>query len=331
MGRAVRVGFAGFSWPGLYGEPAELSLERAAAASMEVVQFREPTALSPSLDVHRLTEIRTSAESFGLSVEMGVTYFELVGDRAADTVAAKFDACLAAGFREISTHTGLDRFDPAESMESQLDRLTRALEVAAPGFAEHGAHLNLETHEDLTSDEVVRVIDRLDPGIVGVTLDIANFAVNAEDPVQATRRVAQRVRQTHLEDFRLHLVPSGIRRVTCPPGHGAIDWTAIVGILAGLARPPTLCLELHRGQFDAAVFDETWIECHPDLRVSELAGQLAAAVAETERRGTDVVDRGPWPVPYGASPTHERVAAIDAGVSRLRAELERNPSPDIKT
>jgi sugar phosphate isomerase/epimerase len=325
----VRVGFAGFAWPGLYGQPAELSLERAAAASLEVVQFREPTALSPDLDVHRLTEIRTSAESLGLNVEIGVTYFELVGERAADTVAAKFDACLAAGFTEISTHTGLDRFDPTESMESQLDRLTRALEVAATRFAEHGAHLNLETHEDLTSDEVVRVIDRLDPGIVGVTLDIANFAVNAEDPVQATRRVSQRVRQTHLEDIRLHLVPSGIRRLTCPAGHGAIDWTAIVDILAGLDRRPTLCVELHRGQFDAAVFDQTWIEGHPDLRVGELAGALATAVAETERRGNGVVDRGPWPVPYGAGTTTERVAAIDAGVSRLRAELAGYGSLDI--
>jgi sugar phosphate isomerase/epimerase len=317
----MKIGFAGYSWPGHYGQRAELSLEQGAAAGLEVMQFLEPTALSPELRAARLAEIRAAGASLGLELEIGITYLELAGDRPAATVLEKLEACLEAGFTELSTLTKLDRFDAIEPMTAQLDRLTAALESVGPMFERHGAHLNLETHEDLTSDEVVGVIERLDPEIFGVTLDIANFAVNAEDPIAATRRVAPWVRQTHLEDLRLHLVPSGIRRLTCPVGQGILDWAAVVAIVAALERPPNLCVELHRGQFQADVFEPRWIERHPDLRVAELASQLAAAASGAERRGGPALDRGPWPVPYGSAPHSERVAAIQTGATRLREEL----------
>jgi sugar phosphate isomerase/epimerase len=314
----VRFGFAGYSWPGLHGQPGELSLQCGAEAGLEVMQFLEPTALSPGLSATRLMEIRAEAQSLGLDLELGITHFELSGNRPTAVVFQKLQTCLAAGVTEISTLTKLDRFDPVEPMTGQLDRLTGALESLQPLLTAHGAHLNLETHEDLTSDEVARVIDRLDPTAIGVTMDVANFAVNAEDPIAATRRIAPRIRQTHLEDIRLHLVERGIRRITHPIGDGILDWSVLLGLLGELERPPTVCVELHRGQFDADVFDPQWIDCHPDLRAGELAGCLAEAVAGAIQRGDGVVDRGPWPTPVGAAPQAERVQAIVAGLKRLR-------------
>lgn len=125
------------------------------------------------------------------------------------------------------------------------------------------------------------------------------------------------MRQTHLEDFTHHFVPAGLRRITCPVGDGVIDWAAIVELLASLPSPPALCLELHRGQYDAEVFEPDWIAAHPDLRVAELAGAVALAVRHAERTGTAIVDRGPWPVPVGAAPHADRVGALASGAAHL--------------
>lgn len=314
----MRVGFAGYSWPGTHGQPAEVTLEQVAAHGLEVMQFLEPAFLSQTLDPGRLSEIRRAGDAIGVDVELGISELMFTGNDCTETTRHRIDACLAAGFTEISAFTKLDRFDPREPMRSQLDRLTRALGALTDALTGHGAHLNLETHEDLTSDEVAGVLQRLDPEAIGVTLDVANLAVHAEDPVAATRRVAPWVRQTHLADVRLHLVPRGVRRITRPVGEGAIDWAAIVGALADLPRPPSLCLEIHRGQYDADVFDPRWIACHPDLRVAELAGHLADAVAGAQSRG-EVVDHGDWPVPLGRAPHAERIAGILAGAASLRA------------
>lgn len=318
----MRIGLACAAFPGAEATP-ERTLELARSAGFGAVQFLTPHAISPTLDVSALRAARDEGTALGLDVEIGVSHFRLAGDRAAPDVERRLDACVAAGWREISAFTKLNRFDASEPMERQLDRLVRALDRLAPSLREVGAHVNIETHEDVTSFEVLRVVERVGSDVVGITLDVANLAVSAEDPVAAAQRLAPHVRQTHLGDVTLHFVPRGVRRTVCEIGAGVVDWHGVLGILIAESPTTNFCIEIHRGQYDAEIFCDGWIARHPDLSVEELAAFVARTVDCTERQSGPVVDRSAWPVPLGDQGPETRQAAIAAGATHLRSVLTR--------
>ena len=96
--------------------------------------------------------------------------------------------------------------------EEQLQATERFLKKLAPIARDLGIHMNVETHEEITTWEVVRLVEAVGPDVMGVTFDVANVLQRGEDPVAAAHRVGPYVRQTHLKDFALTFVEEGILR-----------------------------------------------------------------------------------------------------------------------
>ncbi len=48
----------------------------------------------------------------------------------------------------------------------------------------------IETHADLTVDELLGLLDRLDPDVFGVTVDTGNLVMRLDDPVVAVERLS---------------------------------------------------------------------------------------------------------------------------------------------
>lgn len=255
MTTAVRVGTDSTKLPGGVSRDAVWIMERVAELGLEGVFFRDMTDLSRTLDPTELRDAMDAASDLQIYVEAGAgkvnpfatpedPSIRLLGE--GDWVAGmrrKLIAAADCGISEVWAATanyqfrlrGLracDRFRTDAPWPEQLTATAKVLSSLAPTLRDLGLHLNLETHEEITSSEAVRLVEEAGPDAFGITFDTANVIVRGEDPVAAARRVAPYMRQTHLRDVVLIPTDSGIGRFVVPIGEGVIEWAPLLDELA---------------------------------------------------------------------------------------------------
>lgn len=309
--------------------------DRAHAEGLEGLFFRALLHVSQTLDAGELAEVKAHADHLGMYVEAGlgrVNPFNVgespelraLGD--GDTLLGYrriIEAAAAIGVTELWAETATikpyggrfayDRFRTDVPWEEQLEATIRLLRRIAPIAKANGIHVNLETHEEITSFELVRIVEAVGPDAVGITYDTANLLQRVEHPVWTARRVAPYVRQTHIKDAAVFHVPDGMNFQMRPNGGGMVDLGEILPILF-LANPDlNLSLEVRdysgiaglprRGGDRAAMmslYEPTWQAGHPDLEVPELFAFLGLAqdwaqrVESGEVPGYDEYAAAPW-------------------------------------
>jgi sugar phosphate isomerase/epimerase len=135
----------------------------------------------------------------------------------------------AAEYGPINTgYWCYDRFRTDVTWEEQLSATERFLKRLAPIARDLGIHMNLETHEEITSFEVVRLVEAVGPDSMGITFDTGNVTQRGEDSLAAARRIAPYVRQTHLKDVVQVRAEDGLRRQVRACGYGLVDFATIV-------------------------------------------------------------------------------------------------------
>ena len=295
--RQVRIGTDTSKFPGAPDHDALWVVEQAHRVGLDGVFFRSVFELSPTADVAQLRDVVAAATDLGLYVEVGTAKVNPFATPEAPEIRAFGDgdyllgmtrliqACAAAGVHELWSATanykfdipgrlGCDRFRTDVTWPEQLAATAKVLDRLGPVLRDTGCHLNLETHEEITSFELVRLVTDAGPDAFGITFDTANVLIRAEDPVAAARRVAPYMRQTHVRDAALFFTGEGIVRMLQPCGEGVIDWPALLGAL--LADAPRLCLSIEgimdgRFQLPLSIYDPQWQAGHPDLTLREFA------------------------------------------------------------
>ncbi|MCX2750456.1 sugar phosphate isomerase/epimerase [Arthrobacter sp. MI7-26] len=308
-------------------------VDEAARRGLEGLFFRTMLDMSPTLDPGQLREIRARIDGHGMYLESGLgkvnTYalpetpeVRALGD--GDTLLGfrrMMEAAAAIGITELWVSTaGLkryggrlayDRFRTDVSWSDQLVAIEKFLQKLAPIARDLGVHLNAETHEEITSFELVRLVEAIGPDVMGITFDTGNPLHRAEHPTLVAQRVAPYVRQTHLKDFALFFDPKGLLRQSRPLGHGVVDLRAVLPILMAVNPDLNLSLEaaestggprpnFERPATPIALYDPEWIAGHPDLTVPELADYLslvqrfADRVAEGSAGSWEEFDQRPY-------------------------------------
>ena len=79
-------------------------------------------------------------------------------------------------------YVAYDRFRTDVTWDDQIEAMIKFITMLAPLLKDLGCRLNLETHGDETSFEALRMIERLGPDILGVTLDTGNLPLQADLP-----------------------------------------------------------------------------------------------------------------------------------------------------
>jgi sugar phosphate isomerase/epimerase len=112
------------------------------------------------------------------------------------------EACVALGRTDLHVVTGTyaDRFRADVPWAAQLAAIRDFLGEVAPMLADLGVRLDVETHEETTTVELLRLIEEFGPDRIGLTFDTGNVIVQGEDPVTVSRTIAPYVRQTHVKD-----------------------------------------------------------------------------------------------------------------------------------
>ncbi|GAB7004999.1 sugar phosphate isomerase/epimerase [Nocardioides sp. AN3] len=341
----MKVGVDGRKLPGAATRGPLENLEAAAKLGMDGVFFRTVLDLTPDLDRGLLRDLRQRADELGLYLEMGLAKVnpyanaeapevrELGGGDYRRGMIAMMEVAAEIGCTELWVATAnykprlpgyfvFDRFRTDVTWPEQLEATERFLHSLAPAARDLGCHLNLETHEEITSFELVRLVEAVGPDTIGITFDTGNVIARAEDPVAAARRVAPYARMSHVRDIALFRTDYGIGRMLAPCGEGVIDWPEVLRILA--AHNPDLQLSIENSRdrtvMPMHVEDEVWLAAHPDLTDEELA-EVLRLTQEYEDRAA----RGELPTPeYLLSHPcgeAEQVRFIETTAAHLRAVL----------
>ena len=91
------------------------------------------------------------------------------------------------------------RFEPHGP---QIDILVEWFKEAVKVAEEYDVKLAVENHIDYTSDECVELLERVDSPYLGLNLDTGNFLRLLDDPIDGTRKLADKVLATHIKDLK---------------------------------------------------------------------------------------------------------------------------------
>lgn len=286
------VGAVRSSLPGNAGLDAPRLLELAVSSGMGGVLFNSIAEISPRLDAGQVGEVRREADRMGLRLSVNLGHVNpALPARCAPLIAAG-DGDMTAGVRRIgllAAQAGIgdvmftigrieDRFEAPVPWQDQLDGVRALAAAIGPQMREHGARLILKTHEEISSPEVLRLVEAAGAGNLAVALDPVNFPCRIEDAVAATRRLAAHVAQVHYDDATLRMEGDMMRRYLAPIGEGMLDWAAILAMLPDA----DVWIELHSGQFAMPVFDRAWLDAQPEIALPEYAAVVGAAVRAGE-------------------------------------------------
>lgn len=323
----MRVGLDTFTIRELNLDPFA-TLDYVREASLEGAQFGDLRSLSPGLDPGRLREVRAYADALGLYTHVSVpTCNPLLCGRPLDEqrseLARQVEAAAAHGWHELHSALGggPERYEHPMPWTEHLALSADLIRSLGPALRAHGSRIDLETHGDVTTFELVRLVEDVGPDIAGICLDTANVLCHAEDPVMAAERAAPYTHLTHTKDAIVYLNPTGYTRQGRPPGEGCLDWDRILPALAACSPDLPLSIEDHKWLFEFAVCDPAWLALHPDLTTAEMAAVMRL-VAECERRiGSGALEP---PDAYEAVPYVEQMAdRLRSGRDHLRAVLAR--------
>lgn len=269
-------------------------LDYAHSRGFEGVQFEELRSLSPALDHQELAALKARATELGLYTHVSVSavnpnLFTLSREELLARLGEEIKAASALGWREVRSHMGIlkNRLESQKPWAQHLDDSVSVLRELRPLLKQYNVRLNLESHSDSTTFELLQVINRIGPDYVGITLDTGNLLTHGEYPVEAVRRLAPYAHLTHAKDAYLFFSPKGFIRQGCPPGRGVVEWEKVISILAEYNPDINLSIEDHKKLFEINFGDPAWLSWHPDAPTYELGQlmRLAFTIQERQRAG----------------------------------------------
>jgi len=141
--------------------------------------------------------------------------------------------------------------------DTLIDNLHRVAEICRAAGFEPVVHPHAGTYIE-TADEIARVMDRIDPSVLGLCLDTGHFRFGGADPVQAVHDYHELIRHVHIKDCRTAvmdgvkaegkgLVEALRRGVFCPLGQGDAGIDAVIEALRERAYEGWLVIEQDQG------------------------------------------------------------------------------------
>ena len=183
-------------------------------------------------------------------------------------LARKLDAPI------LNTCFGLlkERTFSAPTLAEQIELTIQVLRELSLLAADHDVIITMELHVDLTSLELVHIIEAVDSAHVRVNLDTANALGLLEDPVDAARALAPYVHTTHFKDTCIYPTEEGYNWLGgAPLGRGLIDLPAVVEILYQANPDVHLNIEDSGGFIPIPMYDEAFLRSFTDLTPVRMA------------------------------------------------------------
>ncbi|MBI3315919.1 MAG: sugar phosphate isomerase/epimerase [Candidatus Omnitrophica bacterium] len=255
----------------------------------------------PGLSKTALTQLKKNTDKAGLFLSVDA---EVAGDSTfSETLAAASHYGESFVRVKLSKTLGGNRYltcaDPRESFTQTLHRLKQI----APLARNAGIKIAIENHQDVTSEELIRLIQEVGQDVLGVNFDTGSALATCEDPVEFASAIAPYLLNLHLKDYRLASGPQGFRLVRCSLGHGVVDFQAIFKV----AREHALSGTRASIELGAVVAREVhWLNpaywrAYPERTAGKLVPFLRLLLDRLE------ADESAWQTPWEREETHEQL------------------------
>ncbi len=272
----MKVGLDALTLKAVSLDPLEL-LELTRAHSLEGLHFS--ARLLEGCDDAYVERLAAEAQAHGLYLELagggvnprqsGRNAAEMVAEwKPLFTLARKLNAPI------LNTCFGLlkERTFASPTLAEQIELTTQALRELSLIAADYDVTITMELHVDLTSLELVRIIEDVNSERVRVNLDTANALGLLEDPVDAARTLAPYVHTTHFKDTCIYPTEEGYNwQGGAPLGRGLVDLPAVVEILYEANPNVHLNIEDSGGFIPIPMYDEAFLNSFTDLTPTRMA------------------------------------------------------------
>jgi inosose dehydratase len=242
----VDIGFEGteLGMPGFLGDAAAVH-ERLASRDLELVGSFLPQHFSRAerADEDRLW-LRDQLRLVMAGAPEGSNPFAILSDQFDEPGRRAFSG-------RIQEHP--ETWLSAARFNTLIDNLHRAAEVCRAEGLEPILHPHAGTYIE-TADEIARVVDRIDPSLIGLCLDTGHFRFGGADPAKAADDYHELIRHVHIKDCRTSVMDDvkregkgleeALRRgVFCPLGEGDSGIDAVIDALRAHAFSGWLVIE----------------------------------------------------------------------------------------
>lgn len=188
----IGLGTYAFFWQHSDRAPQPLNLagmlQRTRELGGEVFQICDYLPILDCSD-HDLRALRTSASDLGVVLELGTKGI------ATDHLSRYLKIADLLGAKVLRSMVYTPDHRPA------LAEAERLLKQVQPAFEASGVSIALETYEQLSSKDLVRLVESVGSKNVGICLDPANCVAALENPIDVIDRCAPYVVNMHVKDF----------------------------------------------------------------------------------------------------------------------------------
>ena len=205
-----------------------------------------------ALEAGRITKADFIREAAGLGAEVVSVY--LPGEDADDILAAAEGAAVALEFRtsgydDQKLATDLKRahslgasflrtmfrgryhYGDSEAQKEMLEAATANIRSIVPLLEELGMTLGVENHGDVTSPELIALVQAVASPRAGALLDFENSIPVFEDPHDTIETLAPYAVGLHVKDVDI-VLEGGVYAIPCVPmGEGILSWDRIMPVL----------------------------------------------------------------------------------------------------
>lgn len=125
-----------------------------------------------------------------------------------------------------------------------VEHCISVLRELAPKLREASLRIAVENHQDLDSNDLLKIVESVGPDVVGVNFDIGNAFSVCENPFNFAEKLGKYIINIHLKDYKLFKSEEGFRLVRCSLGEGSVDFRTILPELARNSPDAKMVVEL---------------------------------------------------------------------------------------
>jgi sugar phosphate isomerase/epimerase len=168
----------------------------------------------------------------------------------------------------------------ARLLRTMVTGPTWGLSEVLPRFERSGVTIALENYEQISTTELVGIVQRIAHPNLGICLDPGNSVAALELPEQVIERLAPHVVNLHVKDFKFARREGwvGFTLAGAPLGTGLLDLDATLATLRAHGRDPNAIIELWVPQ-ELRTIEAEWAESSLATLRRELSHPRAGAPA----------------------------------------------------
>lgn len=242
-------------------------LQKAVELNLDGVQLCDARHLD-SLDYGYVSKLRERAESLGLYLELGTE------GTNPDHIQSMVRVAHVMGSPVVRTFVGRPRPASAEGMEGLLAATAREIALVMPVCERYRISLALENHQDLTTEELLALMELVDSEWVGICFDTGNPLALLEDPLDSATAFGRLIKSVHLKDYQLAARGDGFALVGCALGEGVIELREILDLLATRVPEVNLNVETYVGKHMVPALEKGYLDRLPAAPAAALGRTL---------------------------------------------------------